>query len=130
MESAKEDDLRVKVTDFGFACFYSPSKDEDGPKEVLGSPLYMAPEIIKNESSYDSKVDLWSIGVITYIMLSGRPPFRGKTREEIFESVLRAELEFPDQQFGNVSEEAKDFIRRALVREPSKRASAEELLNH
>jgi serine/threonine protein kinase len=76
LEKTDEESLNVKITDFGFACFYKPG---EGRKEVLGSPLYMAPEII-SESSYDQKVDIWSVGVIAYILLSGRPPFRGKAK--------------------------------------------------
>lgn len=81
MESTDVNDLRLKLTDFGFACFAKDKK-----QEVLGSPLYMAPEIIAGEE-YDNKVDVWSIGVITFILLSGRAPFKGKTRSEIFESI-------------------------------------------
>jgi serine/threonine protein kinase len=80
--------LNVKITDFGFACFYDKG---EGRKEVLGSPLYMAPEIV-NEEAYDQKVDIWSTGVIAYILLSGRPPFRGKTKQEIFQSITNNEV--------------------------------------
>lgn len=80
-----KEDLRVKITDFGFACFFNKEVYEN-KNEVLGSPLYMAPEIIANQK-YDAKVDIWSLGVVTYILLSGRPPFKGKSRAEIFESI-------------------------------------------
>mmetsp|Transcript_28306 Transcript_28306/g.27236 ORF Transcript_28306/g.27236 Transcript_28306/m.27236 type:complete len:107 (-) Transcript_28306:540-860(-) len=79
--SKDENNLDIKITDFGFAKFYDPLKES--LKEGLGSPLYMAPEIIKN-IPYDSKVDIWSLGVVSYILLSGRPPVYGKTKEEIF----------------------------------------------
>jgi serine/threonine protein kinase len=88
MENPEE--LKIKLTDFGFACFYSPG---EGRKEVLGSPLYMAPEIVKG-LAYDEKVDVWSIGVITFILLSGRPPFKGKNRDEIFDAIKKKDLEF------------------------------------
>jgi calcium-dependent protein kinase len=81
MVGVKEDDLRIKMTDFGFACFFKPG---EGKTEILGSPLYMAPEIIANEKPYNEKVDIWSVGVITFILLSGRPPFKGRARDEIF----------------------------------------------
>jgi serine/threonine protein kinase len=83
MDSSDTQETSLKLIDFGFACFYNP---KEGKKEVLGSPLYMAPEIVKG-LSYDSKVDVWSVGVITYIILSGRPPFKGKNRDEIFSSI-------------------------------------------
>jgi serine/threonine protein kinase len=80
-----ERDLNIKLTDFGFACFF---KEGEGKSELLGSPLYMAPEIVRNQEQYDSKVDIWSTGVITYILLSGKAPFRGKFREGIFQAIL------------------------------------------
>jgi serine/threonine protein kinase len=77
--------MNLKITDFGFAKFHDPDKEE-GLTDMLGSPLYMAPEIIK-KLPYDNKVDIWSIGVILYIMMTGRPPFKGRTKEEIFLAV-------------------------------------------
>lgn len=90
LDSNDELNLNVKITDFGFACFFKPGQ---GLTEVLGSPLYMAPEIIKEEP-YDEKVDIWSVGTIAYILLSGRPPFAGKSKPEIFNSITRNELSF------------------------------------
>ena len=81
MESKDLQNLNVRITDFGFAKLYDPQ--EGGLKESLGSPLYMAPEIIKN-LPYDAKVDIWSLGIVAYIMLSGKPPISGKTKEDIF----------------------------------------------
>ena len=80
-EKANHKDSLIKITDFGFARFLDPA--EGGLTETLGSPLYMAPEIVK-KVKYDTKVDIWSLGVLTYIMLSGRPPFNGKSKDEIF----------------------------------------------
>lgn len=80
-QSKDPKDKTIKLTDFGFAQFYDNEKG--GMSDTLGSPLYMAPEIIK-KVKYDFKVDVWSLGVITYILLTGRPPFSGKTKEEIF----------------------------------------------
>ena len=81
MESKEIANLNLKITDFGFAKFYDPK--EGGLSETLGSPLYMAPEIIK-QLKYDCSVDIWAMGVLLYIMLSGRPPFKGKTKDDIF----------------------------------------------
>ena len=81
MESLDPNNLRVKLTDFGFSCFFKPGQ---GETQVLGSPLYMAPEIIESMNPYDQKVDIWSLGVVTFILLIGRPPFKGKGRDEIF----------------------------------------------
>lgn len=75
LESSDLTNLVVKITDFGFAKCYDPFKF-DGLDDILGSPIYMAPEIVK-KLKYDGKVDIWSLGIIAYIMLSGRPPFNG-----------------------------------------------------
>lgn len=88
LESDEVNNLNVKITDFGFACFFNP---KEGLMDVLGSPLYMAPEIIQ-EKKYDHRVDIWSVGVIAYILLSGRPPFKGKTKKDIFQSILHSPL--------------------------------------
>ena len=77
LESKEMDKLDVKIADFGFSCIYDP---EEGLDLVLGSPLYMAPEIIQNKV-YNEKVDIWSIGVITYMLLSGSNPFPGQKKE-------------------------------------------------
>ena len=83
LESKDVNNLTVKISDFGFSCFFDPEKGLD---LVLGSPLYMAPEIIKisenkaAKGTYNEKVDIWSIGVITYMLLTGRNPFPGKSK--------------------------------------------------
>lgn len=73
LESKSIDDFTIKITDFGFSKLYDPT---EGMKDTLGSPLYMAPEIIKKRP-YDSSVDIWAIGIMTYLMLCGKPPFKG-----------------------------------------------------
>ena len=74
-EGNNENDVIVKVTDFGFACQFQPL---EGLNQILGSPLYMAPEIVLGKK-YDLKVDVWSVGCIVNIMLTGNAPFYGKT---------------------------------------------------
>ena len=74
----------VKLTDFGFATFCNPVR---GLQQRLGSPMYMAPEIVKDEH-YSCKVDIWSIGVITHVLLTGCPPFFGKTKIDIYDAIL------------------------------------------
>jgi calcium-dependent protein kinase len=70
------ENLEIKLTDFGFATYFDRKNELN---EVLGSPLYMPPEIVSH-SGYDNKVDIWSTGVMTYILLVGKPPFIGKTK--------------------------------------------------
>jgi serine/threonine protein kinase len=89
----------------------------------------MAPEIVREEK-YDEKVDVWSVGVIAYILISGRPPFRGKNKNEIFESIKHHDVTFDHEIWTRVSPEAKDFIRRALVKNKNDRASAKDLIDH
>jgi len=80
----------VKLTDFGFATFCNPV---EGLQQRLGSPMYMAPEIVKLQP-YNCKVDVWSIGVITHVLLTGCPPFFGKTKESIFDAVCNRQPAF------------------------------------
>jgi len=88
-----------------------------------------APEVL-NATGYDKEVDMWSIGVITYILLCGFPPFYNDSLPELFEQIMKADYDFPDDYWKDVSEEAKDFIRRLLVVEPSKRMTGKEALKH
>ena len=103
LENNDPENLQIKLTDFGFACFFLPG---EGRKELLGSPLYMAPEIVANNKSYDYKVDIWSAGVIAYILLSGRAPFKGKNREDIFKAIQTFKVEFPPVHWVKVSKDA------------------------
>lgn len=87
----------------------------------------MAPEIIRRVP-YNEKVDIWSLGVMVYIMLSGRPPYIGKTKNDIFNQATTCTIKFDEEIWGKISKEAKNFIKQMLVRDPKKRASASELL--
>ncbi|KAG0491740.1 hypothetical protein HPP92_004783 [Vanilla planifolia] len=119
-------DGRVRLADFGSAeCF----GDGIAMRGVVGTPYYVAPEVL-SEREYGEKVDVWSAGVMLYIMLSGMPPFYGETVPEIFEAVLRGNLRFPTRLFGRVSPSAKDLIRRMISMDASRRFSAEQVLRH
>jgi len=91
--------------------------------------IYSAPEVI-NRKPYDQKVDMWSIGVTTYLLLSGETPFNGKNRQQLFRRISCDEPVFPDDKWGNVSDEAIDFVLRLLTKDPAKRMSASEALRH
>jgi len=88
----------------------------------------VAPEVLMGYS-YGEKVDLWSAGVVLYTMLAGTPPFYGETAEEIFEAVLRGNLRFPTKIFRGVSSMAKDFLRKLICKDASRRFSAEQALS-
>lgn len=96
---------------------------------VVGTPYYIAPEVLAGRE-YDEKVDVWSAGVILYIMLGGAPPFYGETVEETFDAVLRGNLRFPSRVFRSVSPQAKDLIRKMLCKDVSRRFSADDVLRH
>ena len=105
-----------------------PHRDE---VPLLGSPPYMAPELVR-ETAYDFKVDVWAIGVITYILMSGFPPFYDKsggaqTKEGIYRDILNSNPDYSLMQ--GVSQDAIDFVEMCLKKKPSERATMEELLN-
>ena len=96
----------------------------------LGSPLYMVPEVIDSKK-YDSKVDIWSLGVIAYIILTGAAPFNGKTRAEIFDSIREDKVLLNKlNHYYNGGAHVKDFILKCLERNPKNRWSAAQLLEH
>ncbi|CAN1246979.1 Phosphoenolpyruvate carboxylase kinase 2 [Linum grandiflorum] len=114
---------RVKLADFGSAEWIGGSVLSG----VVGTPYYVAPEVLTGRE-YGEKVDVWSAGVVLYVMLAGFPPFYGDDVEEIFEAVIRGNLRFPAKAFGNVSTGAKDLLRKLICRDVSRRLSAEQAL--
>ena len=90
----------------------------------VGTPYYIAPEVLRKE--YTSQCDLWSVGVVSYILLCGYPPFGGDSDAEIFRAVKRGlnKHSFPRDDWGDVSKNCLDFIKKLLVHDPSKRMTA------
>lgn len=118
LEASKEFD-QIKIIDFGTSLVFDPNKKLD---EKLGTPYYIAPEVlIKN---YTSKCDIWSIGVITYILLSGIPPFNGNDDQEIMKAVRKGKFSFSDKTWSSISDQAKDFITQLLTLDQEKRPNA------
>ena len=117
--------LQVKLIDFGTAKIFEKGHQEN---KYVGSSYYMAPEIIKRK--YDEKCDLWSIGVILYILLTGRPPFDGNDDEEIIENVKKGEYDMWGYPFPILSDHSKDLIFKLLQYDPKKRINAEQALDH
>jgi len=122
---SKDDDTSIKLADFGFA---TPCANRD-LNQVCGTPDYVAPEIVKHEK-YGCECDIWSAGIITYILLGGYPPFQTNTdnRDELFKAIKRGVFHFHTEYWSEISQDSKDFIKRMLVTDPLKRASAKELL--
>jgi serine/threonine protein kinase len=96
--------------------------------DIVGSAYYVAPEVLHR--SYSMEADIWSIGVITYILLCGSRPFWARTESGIFRSVLRADPNFDDSPWPSVSAEAKDFVKRFLNKDYRKRMTAVQALTH
>jgi len=95
---------------------------------MVGTPLYVSPEILMGK--YDKTCDDWSAGVIMYILLVGYPPFYGTTRAEIFRRIDKAEFSFSSKEWTDVSEDAKDLLRKILVVDRKKRLTVDQALNH
>jgi serine/threonine protein kinase len=104
---------------------FFPSTDER-LNDIVGSAYYVAPEVLHR--SYSTEADMWSIGVITYILLCGSRPFWARTESGIFRSVLRADPNFDDTPWQSVSPEAKDFVKRLLNKDYRKRMTAAQAL--
>jgi calcium/calmodulin-dependent protein kinase I len=121
-----EEDTEVKIADFGL----SKVIDQDKMMQTAcGTPGYVAPEVL-NAEGYDKEVDMWSIGVITYILLCGFPPFYSESVPEVFEQIMKADYDYPEEYWNEISDDAKDFINQLLVVDVSKRLTAEGALQH
>ena len=121
----KRDYSTLKLIDFGLATTTRNTK-----RNSCGSPYYMAPEIINGH--FCKKTDIWSVGVIIYLMLTGKHPFEitKEGKEDIFDIILSKDYDVTELDKSECSEEAKDIILKTLVKDPDKRLSTEECLNH
>ena len=116
--------LRIKICDFGTSKIHDKGSIQ---KKIVGSCYYIAPEIL--DKKYNEKCDLWSCGVILYILLSARPPFEGEKDEEILQKVKSGKFDLKQNPFNYISKEAIDLIKNLLIMDYNKRISAEEALN-
>ncbi|NWU22311.1 MYLK3 kinase, partial [Dyaphorophyia castanea] len=117
---------QIKIIDFGLARRYKPCEKL---KVNFGTPEFLAPEVV-NYDFVSFPTDMWSVGVITYMLLSGLSPFLGETDAETMNYVVNCSWDFDAEAFEQLSEEAKDFISRLLVKEKSCRMSATQCLKH
>lgn len=117
---------RIKLIDFGLARKYDPKRKL---KILFGTPEFVAPEVVCFETiSYTT--DMWSVGVICYVLLSGLSPFMGDNDMETMANVTRSEWDFEDESFDTISDDAKDFIEKLLVKDRLKRLNATKALQH
>ncbi|KDO20504.1 CAMK/CAMK1 protein kinase [Saprolegnia parasitica CBS 223.65] len=121
------DDASIKLADFGFAK--KVGSDTEGLTTACGTPGYVAPEILE-AGPYGKAVDIWSIGVITYILLCGYPPFHDDNHNALFRKIKRGAFVFDSPYWDAISDDAKDFISRMLTVRPTDRATAAMLLEH
>jgi len=125
----RQSDIDIKLTDFGLA----KSMTEDGLKTFCGTPQYFAPEVLRRQNTvagqgrYGKQADMWSIGVILYILLSGAPPF---DVSQGFDEVAEAKIKFPHNRWHGISKEAEDLVKKLLLADPTKRISVSDACVH
>ena len=115
----------IKICDFGTSKMFEKGAVE---RKLVGSSYYIAPEVLKKH--YNEKCDVWSCGVIMYILLSARPPFGGEDDNEIMERVSTGKYDLESPPFNKLSKNSIDLIKRLLTMDPEQRISAEQALNH
>lgn len=123
---SKHPDADLKCIDFGVSAKFR--KGEEEMDNLVGTPQFIAPEVLKKK--YGKECDVWSLGVMLYVLLSGRFPFDGKSRDEIFSLILSGKFGFQHRTWKSISNEAKDLISRFLVLNPAKRITIRQALRH
>ncbi|GKV42684.1 hypothetical protein SLEP1_g50064 [Rubroshorea leprosula] len=123
--SSKDENALLKATDFGLSVFIEEGK---AYRDIVGSAYYVAPEVLRRK--YGKEADIWSAGVMLYILLSGVPPFWAETEKGIFDAILNGDLDFHSAPWPSISSSAKDLIRKMLTPDPKKRISSAQVLDH
>ncbi|XP_073311081.1 CDPK-related kinase 5-like [Primulina huaijiensis] len=123
--SSKDENSILKAIDFGLSDFVKP---DERLNDIVGSAYYVAPEVLHR--AYSTEADVWSIGVIAYILLCGSRPFWARTESGIFRAVVKAEPTYEEPPWPTLSSEAKNFVKRMLNKDPRKRMSAAQALCH
>ncbi|XP_049318670.1 calcium/calmodulin-dependent protein kinase IGb isoform X5 [Astyanax mexicanus] len=122
---SQDENSKIMISDFGL----SKMEDNDIMSTACGTPGYVAPEVLA-QKPYSKAVDCWSIGVITYILLCGYPPFYEETETRLFSKIMKAQYEFDSPFWDNISESAKDFIRNMMQKNPKLRFTTDQALRH
>lgn len=121
----KSEGSELKAIDFGLSIFF---ESDQRFSEIVGSPYYMAPEVLRR--NYGPEVDVWSAGVILYILLCGVPPFWAATEEGIAHAIIRGKIDFQRDPWPKVSKEAKELVKNMLDPNPYTRLTVDEVLEH
>lgn len=116
----------IKIADFGLARFIAK---ESMMKTACGTPGYVAPEVLKNKGYDSGAVDMWSAGVILYILLCGFPPFYDEELPALFDTIIKGKYEFPSPWWDHITDGAKDLVKRLLTVDPKRRITADQVLN-
>lgn len=122
---SQDEDSKIMISDFGL----SKMVDNGIMSTACGTPGYVAPEVLA-QKPYSKAVDCWSIGVITYILLCGYPPFYEETETRLFSKIMKAQYEFDSPFWDDISESAKDFIRNMMQKNPHMRYTTDQALRH
>ena len=117
--------LDIKIIDFGLSAFYN---DIDSLKTRVGTPYYVAPEVL--DKNYGKEWDMWSIGITTYILLTGVPPIHATTLPELFRRIKNWDLRYMNSDFRELSEESYNFVRKLLRVDVKKRMTPKRALKH
>uniref|UniRef100_A0A0B7B1M1 phosphorylase kinase n=1 Tax=Arion vulgaris TaxID=1028688 RepID=A0A0B7B1M1_9EUPU len=127
-----DDNLNIKVSDFGFATVVGPGEELT---ELCGTPGYLAPEVLahsmyENVSGYNKQVDMWACGVIMYTLLCGAPPFWNRRQMMMLRAIMNAEYTFSNPEWDDITDAPKNLIQKLLVVNPKERLTAKEALKH
>ncbi|KAM5576454.1 hypothetical protein ABKV19_007362 [Rosa sericea] len=122
---SSDEDSQMKAIDFGLSDYVKPDQRLN---DIVGTKYHVAPEVL--HGSYSTEADMWNVGVIAYVLLSGTRPFWAQTASGIFRAVLRSDPSFDESPWPSLSTEAKDFVKRLLNKDHRKRMTAAQALNH